>query len=33
VPLDLHQSRFDIDESALAIGVRFMVHTALVALG
>ncbi len=33
VPLDLHQSRFDIDESALAIGVRFMVHTALIALG
>lgn len=33
VPLDLHQSMFDIDESALAIGVRFMVHTALIALG
>jgi len=33
VSLDLHQSRFDIDESALAIGVRFMVHTALIALG
>jgi amidohydrolase len=32
VSLDLHQSRFDIDESALAIGVRFMVHTALIAL-
>jgi amidohydrolase len=33
VSLDLHQSRFDIDEAALAIGVRFMVHTALIALG
>jgi amidohydrolase len=33
VPLDLHQSMFDIDESGLAIGVRFMVHTALIALG
>ena len=33
VPLDLHQSLFDIDEAALAIGVRFMVHTAMVALG
>lgn len=32
VPFDLHQSRFDIDEAALAIGVRFMVHTALAAL-
>jgi amidohydrolase len=29
---DLHQSTFDIDEAALAVGVRFMVHTALVAL-
>jgi amidohydrolase len=32
-PLDLHQSTFDIDEAALAVGVRFMVHTAMVALG
>ena len=31
--LDLHQSLFDIDEAALAVGVRFMVHTALIALG
>jgi amidohydrolase len=30
--LDLHQSTFDIDESALAVGVRFMVHTAMAAL-
>ena len=30
--LDLHQSIFDIDEAALAVGVRFMVHTALAAL-
>jgi amidohydrolase len=30
--LDLHQSTFDIDESVLAVGVRFMVHTALAAL-
>ena len=29
---DLHQSTFDIDEAALAVGVRFMVHTALAAL-
>lgn len=27
--LDLHQGTFDIDEQALAVGVRFMVHTAL----
>ena len=27
--LDLHQGTFDIDEDALAVGVRFMVHTAL----
>jgi amidohydrolase len=30
--LDLHQSTFDIDEAALPVGVRFMVHTALTAL-
>lgn len=30
--LDLHQSTFDLDESALAVGVRFMVGTALTAL-
>jgi amidohydrolase len=30
---DLHQATFDIDEAALAVGVRFMVHTALAALG
>ncbi len=30
--LDLHQSTFDIDEAALAVGVRFMVHTVLAAL-
>jgi amidohydrolase len=29
---DLHQPRFDIDEAALDVGVRFMVHTALTAL-
>ncbi len=29
---DLHQPTFDIDETALEIGVRFMVHTALTAL-
>jgi amidohydrolase len=27
--LDLHQGTFDIDERALAVGVRLMVHTAL----
>ncbi|HEY6745048.1 MAG TPA: amidohydrolase [Mycobacteriales bacterium] len=30
--LDLHQPTFDIDESALAVGVRAMVHTALAGL-
>jgi len=30
---DLHQPTFDIDEAALAMGVRFMVQTALTALG
>jgi amidohydrolase len=29
---DLHQSTFDLDESVLAVGVRFMVHTVLAAL-
>jgi amidohydrolase len=29
---DLHQPTFDIDETALEVGVRFMVHTALTAL-
>lgn len=31
-PFDLHQPRFDLDERALPVGVRTMVHTALVAL-
>jgi amidohydrolase len=31
--LDLHQPTFDIDEDALAVGVRLLVHTALDALG
>jgi amidohydrolase len=31
--LDLHQPTFDIDEAALAIGVRVLVHTALTVLG
>ncbi len=31
--LDLHQPTFDIDEDALAVGVRVLVHTALTALG
>lgn len=31
--LDLHQSTFDIDENALAVGVRLLVHAALTALG
>jgi amidohydrolase len=31
--LDLHQPTFDIDEAALAVGVRVLVHTALTALG
>lgn len=30
--LDLHTSRFDVDESAIGYGVRVMVHTALAAL-
>jgi amidohydrolase len=30
--LDIHQSSFDIDESAIACGVRVFVHTALAAL-
>jgi amidohydrolase len=30
--LDLHQPTFDIDEDALAVGVRLLVHTALAAL-
>jgi amidohydrolase len=30
--LDLHQPTFDIDEDALAVGVRLLVHAALVAL-
>lgn len=30
---DLHQPTFDIDESALAVGVRVLVHTALTVLG
>jgi len=32
-PLDLHQPTFDIDEDALAVGVRVLVHTALTVLG
>jgi amidohydrolase len=31
--LDLHQSTFDIDEDALGVGVRLLVHTAYAALG
>lgn len=31
-PRDLHQPDFDIDEAALAVGVRLLVHTALAAL-
>ncbi|HZB48787.1 MAG TPA: amidohydrolase [Mycobacteriales bacterium] len=31
--LDLHQPSFDIDEDALAVGVRLLVHTALTVLG
>jgi amidohydrolase len=31
--LDLHQPTFDIDEAALAVGVRVLVHTALTVLG
>ncbi|MDI1459943.1 amidohydrolase [Catellatospora sp. KI3] len=30
--LDIHQSRFDVDERAIGYGVRTMVHTALAAL-
>jgi amidohydrolase len=30
--MDIHQSSFDVDESAIAAGVRVMVHTALAAL-
>jgi amidohydrolase len=29
---DLHQGTFDLDERALLVGVRVMVHTALAAL-
>jgi amidohydrolase len=29
---DIHQSTFDIDEAALAVGVRYTVHTALAAM-
>jgi amidohydrolase len=32
-PLDLHQPTFDIDEDALAVGVRMLVHTVLTVLG
>ncbi len=31
-PMDIHQPGFDIDERAIAYGVRVMVHTALAAL-
>ena len=31
--LDLHQPTFDIDEGALAVGVRVLAHTALTVLG
>jgi amidohydrolase len=31
--LDLHQPTFDVDEDALAVGVRVLVHTALTVLG
>ncbi|HSL08506.1 MAG TPA: amidohydrolase, partial [Pseudonocardiaceae bacterium] len=31
-PHDLHKSTFDLDERALPLGVRVMVHTALAAL-
>jgi amidohydrolase len=31
--LDLHQPSFDIDEGALAVGVRVLAHTALTVLG
>jgi amidohydrolase len=32
IKLDIHQSTFDIDERAIAHGVRIMVHTALAAI-
>ena len=32
-PLDLHQPTFDIDEDALPVGVRLLVHTVLTVLG
>jgi amidohydrolase len=32
IPLDIHQSSFDVDERAIGHGVRVMVHTALAAL-
>jgi amidohydrolase len=32
-PRDLHQGTFDVDESAIAVGVRALVGTALAALG
>ncbi len=32
-PLDLHQGSFDVDEDAIAVGVRVLVATALAALG
>ncbi|MDP9240665.1 MAG: amidohydrolase [Actinomycetota bacterium] len=31
-PVDLHQGAFDIDESAIEVGVRLLVHTAYTAL-
>ena len=31
-PVDLHQGDFDIDESAIAIGSRFLAHCALLSL-
>jgi amidohydrolase len=31
-PMDIHQAGFDVDERAIAYGVRVMVHTALAAL-
>ena len=30
--LDLHRGTFDVDESAIGVGTRFMVTTALTAL-
>ena len=32
-PVDLHQGRFDVDEDAIAVGVRVLVTAALAALG